>query len=68
MPIVRPRDFPIRRPSNNQQTIGQVHNQPRYPEQGGLTSPAALGRAGSLIDLAPVGGQGGGKKAGPTED
>lgn len=56
--IVRPRNFPIRKPQDNQQDHGKIFNQKRYPDHGGFTSASALPDGGPFSVEAPVKGAG----------
>lgn len=49
MPVMNPRNFPIRKLGDKSQMNGQVYNQPSYAETGGLTGPDKLGKP--MFDL-----------------
>ena len=54
--IVRPRNFQIRKPQDNQQDHGKIYNTKRYPDHGGFTSANALPDGGPFSVEAPVKG------------
>ena len=50
--LVRPRNFPVRKPQDNQQDHGLIYNTLRYPDHGGFTSMNALPK-GSPFSVEP---------------
>jgi hypothetical protein len=51
--IVRPKNFPIRKPWDNSHENGKNYNPKRYPDHGGFTGPGALPDAGPFNVEAP---------------
>lgn len=54
--LVRPRNFPIRKISDNKQDVGLIYNPLRFPDHGGFTSAAAWPKGHPFNVEAPVKG------------
>lgn len=51
--LVKPRNFPIRKPTDNTQDLGKIYNPRRFPDHGGFTSAGALTDGGPFNVQAP---------------
>ena len=56
--LVKPRAFPIRKITDNEQDTGKIYNPKRFPDHGGFTSASALPPGGPFNVESPVRGSG----------
>ena len=55
--LVRPKNFPIRKITDNKQDTGITYNPLRFPDHGGMISAAAWPKGGNVFSIeAPVKG------------
>jgi len=54
--LVRPKNFPIRKITDNKQDTGICYNPLRFPDHGGMTSSAAWPKGHPFSVEAPVKG------------